>query len=285
MSSGPDFLCIGMQKAGTGWLYDQLQHHPSFWMPPIKELHYFDRGYPDLRMLETIQKRKESPRTVDEGWRPLTPADEGFFKVARSAFLNPMDLERYAALFDFKGLSITGDITPAYCSLEEEVIRGIANRFPGLKVMLIIRDPVSRLWSQIAMNDRRGKFDLKLLEDAPGLVRHVSKRSIASRSFATDVVDRWSRYFPPEHFKIVIFDDIVASPDETRADIIRFLGGDASFQGPVTADFNRKESLPKVAISDTARTALAEYLRDELIECRSRFGGHCAGWCEAYGIA
>ena len=41
--SGPDFLCIGAQKGGTRWLYDQLQIHPDFWMPPVKELHYFDR--------------------------------------------------------------------------------------------------------------------------------------------------------------------------------------------------------------------------------------------------
>jgi hypothetical protein len=40
--TGPDFLCVGAQKGGTQWLYDQLQHHPDFWMPPIKELHYFD---------------------------------------------------------------------------------------------------------------------------------------------------------------------------------------------------------------------------------------------------
>jgi len=41
---GPDFLCIGAQKAGTEWLYDQLAHHADFWMPPIKEFHYFDAG-------------------------------------------------------------------------------------------------------------------------------------------------------------------------------------------------------------------------------------------------
>ncbi len=41
-SPGLDFLGIGAQRAGTRWLYDQSQHHPDFWMPPIKELHYFD---------------------------------------------------------------------------------------------------------------------------------------------------------------------------------------------------------------------------------------------------
>jgi hypothetical protein len=39
----PDFFCVGAQKGGTSWLYQQLQSHPDFWMPPIKELHYFDK--------------------------------------------------------------------------------------------------------------------------------------------------------------------------------------------------------------------------------------------------
>src|SRR5262245_13183400 len=39
----PDFLGIGAQKAGTTWLYEQLRRHPDVWLPPEKELHYFDR--------------------------------------------------------------------------------------------------------------------------------------------------------------------------------------------------------------------------------------------------
>jgi hypothetical protein len=40
--AGPDFLCVGVHKGGTTWLYQQLDSHPDFWMPPLKELHYFD---------------------------------------------------------------------------------------------------------------------------------------------------------------------------------------------------------------------------------------------------
>src|SRR5206468_12793023 len=46
--SGPDFICIGMPKAGTGWLSDQLQFHPDFWMPPVKSLHYLDLDVPEI---------------------------------------------------------------------------------------------------------------------------------------------------------------------------------------------------------------------------------------------
>ena len=41
----PDFLCIGAQKAGTTWLHENLRQHPDLYLPPAKELHYFDRFY------------------------------------------------------------------------------------------------------------------------------------------------------------------------------------------------------------------------------------------------
>jgi hypothetical protein len=59
-ASGPDFLCIGMQKAGTAWLYDQLETHPDFWMPPLKELHFFDKA------LETRAAGRLLPRVQSE---------------------------------------------------------------------------------------------------------------------------------------------------------------------------------------------------------------------------
>ena len=38
----PDFICIGAQKAGTTWLYSMLSQNPSVFLPPIKEIHFFD---------------------------------------------------------------------------------------------------------------------------------------------------------------------------------------------------------------------------------------------------
>jgi hypothetical protein len=38
----PIFYAWGLRKAGTSWLYRQLERHPDFWMPPVKELHYLD---------------------------------------------------------------------------------------------------------------------------------------------------------------------------------------------------------------------------------------------------
>src|SRR5690242_8404543 len=54
----PDFLCVGAQKAGTSWLYRQLEPHPDFWMPPVKELHYLDNL--------NRTKRHQTPRANDD---------------------------------------------------------------------------------------------------------------------------------------------------------------------------------------------------------------------------
>lgn len=37
----PDFLGVGVGKAGTTWLYENLKIHPELYLPEIKELHYF----------------------------------------------------------------------------------------------------------------------------------------------------------------------------------------------------------------------------------------------------
>ena len=38
----PDFLCIGAHKAGTDWLYAMLAQNPGVFLPPVKEIHFFD---------------------------------------------------------------------------------------------------------------------------------------------------------------------------------------------------------------------------------------------------
>jgi hypothetical protein len=41
---GPDFIGIGVQRAGTSWLYQCLIEHPQIYMPR-KEMHFFDQQY------------------------------------------------------------------------------------------------------------------------------------------------------------------------------------------------------------------------------------------------
>ena len=48
---GPDFIGIGMERAGTSWLFTQISSHPDIWVPPLKELHFFDVIDPKAKYL------------------------------------------------------------------------------------------------------------------------------------------------------------------------------------------------------------------------------------------
>ena len=61
----PDFLGIGAQKAGTTWLHTNLRPHPQIWMPPIKELHYLDKGRSPL---VKRAPRADHPPNHGAGW-------------------------------------------------------------------------------------------------------------------------------------------------------------------------------------------------------------------------
>jgi len=63
---GPDFLCIGAPRAGTTWLYQMLRAHPGIWLPPIKELKYFDR---DLTARTSWLQRLSGPDEGNRIWR------------------------------------------------------------------------------------------------------------------------------------------------------------------------------------------------------------------------
>jgi len=41
----PDFLYIGAAKAGSSWLYKILRSHPDVFIPPAKDVQYFDHQY------------------------------------------------------------------------------------------------------------------------------------------------------------------------------------------------------------------------------------------------
>ena len=41
----PGALCIGAQKAGTSWLAQMLGQHPQIWIPPFKEVQFFNHRF------------------------------------------------------------------------------------------------------------------------------------------------------------------------------------------------------------------------------------------------
>jgi hypothetical protein len=280
---GPDFICIGMQKAGTGWLFDQVQYHPDFWMPPVKELNYLLENPSQLR---NVQQRLKAFKDPNKKAGPRDSRDVAFLEEAIACKGNPRNLGRYAALFRHKGNLLSGDITPAYSELEEDVISEFARVLPDTKAVLIVRDPVSRACSHISEFHRDGKFDARTLDDPQalhGFLRTSSK--ISRRSFPTEIVKRWQRSPARGQFHYFFFDEISDSPEKARREILTCIGADPEKKsGKLEAGYNRKEHFAKLEFHAAATAVIVDHFREELKDCAGLFGGHAKHWVSKYAV-
>jgi hypothetical protein len=298
VKDGPDFICIGMQKAGTGWLYDHLAHHPDFWMPPLKEIHYLDRDVPMfgnarkfLKKLDRDGKQKDAELSRR---RPMEERDMAFLGDIAALRGKPRDMANYAALFRHKNKQLSGDVTPGYSGMGEETIRDVAARFPDVRIVQLVRDPVARLWSQLSMAARRERFDPALLDDPKAFRVWLdemsdpksdsrSKVDIQKVAFPARVARRWERNAPGLRFRHFFFDDIVERPEELRSEILAWLDADPLKAAGPAADHNRKSNYEKLELTPPIEAVLVDFFRDELRACAERYGGHAAGWAARYG--
>jgi hypothetical protein len=268
----PDFLCVGSQKGGTSWLYRQLALHADFWMPPIKEIHYFDKL--------SRNKRLSTPRCRDA-------RDVCFLASMNSLSARPyIDLENYGRLFMHKGSLLSGDISPGYSMLNDEIIERVVSHFPNLKVIFLARDPVERAWSQLSMGVRLGRISRFDVTDIDEVIRNLRSPGVSSRSYPSKIVARWRRYVHPDLFRLFFFDDLERSPTELRRSILHFLGADPNKpSGRLSADHNNSAGKEKLQLTDKVRSHVAQFFKDELQACARELGGPAKEWPARYGFS
>jgi hypothetical protein len=267
----PDFLCIGAHKAGTTWLYQQLDSHPDFWMPPAKELHYFDQ-------LSRVE-RSNPPHCRDE-------RDLRFWESLNSLSAKPdVDLENYGRLFELKGSLLSGDISPNYSTLSSTLIRQVVRYFPNLKVIFLARDPVQRFWSHLSMEVHYRQIEPFDVTNINEIHRNLLRRGMRLRSYPSTVVARWKREVHPDQFQVYFFDDLQRSPTELRRSILDFLGADPDKpSGQLSADDNRWAGMEKLPLTNQVRSHLAKFFKKELKTCATRLGGPAKEWPARYGF-
>jgi sulfotransferase family protein len=133
-TGAPDFVGVGVQRAGTKWWYELVTDHPRVERVATtkKELHFFDRF-----------------------WREEFDAAE---------------VERYHAFFPRPTGAVTGEWTPRY--MHDPWIPALLRRAaPDARLLVLLRDPVERYQSGIAreqrLADKRGEpLDAAVWADA-----------------------------------------------------------------------------------------------------------------------
>ncbi|RUR42392.1 sulfotransferase family protein [Vreelandella populi] len=159
----PNFLCIGSQKAGTSWLYQMLKQHPDIWLPPIKEVHYYDYHYG-----EDTGTKKWGPSHIKKAMKRIEsgtysrPEDATYVK--NLGFQKILTPEWYESIFnhvDSYNATVRGEVTPEYCSISPVGIEKIKEDLNTPKIIWLIRDPIERAVSQIKMVSNRSDLTSK----------------------------------------------------------------------------------------------------------------------------
>lgn len=299
MGKGPDFIGIGQQKAGTGWLYDQLSRHPSVWMPPIKEIKFVtgdpfrDAHKKWLRDFEIysegfwrhpfayfgaarrIPTNRSGEQYTSRGHLDL---DLNFWrhyaKAAKSPEPNP---QWYLDALETPEGIHSGDISPNYSTAPLEQVEFAKAILPDARIIFLVRHPVARAKSAISMAVRRGRKEAGLVDDWVQLKAFLDSGHFSKRSNAPDAWKRWTDIFGSAQCGYWLLDEIIGEPDATRNAILDFLGLEA-VDLPIRADHNRKAKAGKAEFSSEIEKRLRDYFEDEINECARVFGRSAADW-------
>ena len=129
----PEFVIIGAAKAGTTSLYGWLTEHPFVAPASQKEVHFFDYNY-----------------YRGEDWY-------------RRHF--PLESERSAFAREHGRPFLTGEASPSYLSHYWAPQR-LAKVLPRARLIVMMRNPVDRAYSQFQMSRREGEEELDSFIDA-----------------------------------------------------------------------------------------------------------------------
>ncbi|MBP8245797.1 MAG: sulfotransferase [Phenylobacterium sp.] len=188
-----DFIIAGVQKAGTTALFDHLGDVPGVALSATKEAHFFD----------------------DESIDWVRP-----------------DYIAYEAQFPSVEGSVVGEATPIYLYWPGALARIHAYN-PAMRLIIMLRDPVERAWSQWRMETARGverePFSWCVRQGRQRLFAsqpwgHHREFSYVERGFYGEQVARLFELFPRDQVLFLKADDLRTDPNTVLASVCAFLG-------------------------------------------------------------
>ncbi len=289
MAKLPDFLCIGAQKAGTTWLYANMGAHPEIWLPPRKELHYFDWKYPPQCSYTSVAPDQDKDTRRPQGSMNKQGLTVSRFTKLRNYSFNRLLWEAkyrfrrrsdewYSSLFSKGEGKIAGDFTPAYSVLDHDAVSDIFRLMPRARIIFCIRDPIDRAWSHAKMVVAR-----RLQRSVQGIskrewLQHFRSPDSVLRGDYVRTVDIWEEFYPRRQILTLFYDDIKMDPSGTLRRVFSFLGVESGqSRVPTTCNKRVHVGTPEQLPSEL-RLVLAEMYHEKLLAIENRFGGHATNW-------
>jgi hypothetical protein len=255
----PSFLIVGAQRCGTTSMYKTLSQHPMV-LPAVlhKGAHYFDTGY---------------------GHGPAWY--RGHFPLQVTA--------RRAAPAPGR-LPITGESSPYYL-FHPLAGQRIATDLPGVRLLVLLRDPVERAYSAHTHETARGfetePFE-KALELEPARLAGEEAKLIADPAYQSyshqhhayvtrgryaDQLRRLAGLVGRDRMHVVDSQRFFTDPEPVFAEVVEFLGIGAA--GGIA--FEKHNARPRAPMPDPVRTALEDQLADSDAELETWLGAPPSG--------
>lgn len=200
----PHFIIIGAQKSGTSSLFFYLSQHPQILKSFRKEPHFFDRNY--QRGMNWYRAHFPLEREVSAG-------------------------------------SITGEATPEYLFLPF-VPEQIYQHIPGVKLIVLLRNPTERAISNYFMEVRAGREHLPIMQafrQEETRLENVLRRkdftnpalvyfSYKKRGIYKEQLERFMRFFSENQLLVLNSEFFLDDPRRILRKVFQFLNVDENFE-------------------------------------------------------
>ena len=201
----PSFIIVGAVRCGTTSLYYNICEHSSVLPASYDEIGYFDSNY-----------------ELGINWY-------------KSMFPTKFQKEK----IELKtGICITGEDTPFYF-WDKKAIKRIKQDIPKVKIIILMRNPIDRAYSNYHLGVRLGAESLTFEESIKKEMEHLMKnnelendniekflqpRSYIAKGLYYQQIKNWFNEFSKEQILVLSTENLAMKPHQTLKQIFNFLG-------------------------------------------------------------
>jgi hypothetical protein len=236
----PNFFLVGAPKAATTSIFAYLGQHPQIYISPIKEPCYFAGEVRPENFGEEMLHRFTGDQAALQVYLAgaMEPKEAGFVVL---------DWDDYQKLFaKVRDEKAIGEASVNYL-WSATAAANIAARIPDARILMMLRDPADRAFSQY-LHVRTGGFTRYSFRDEIRYgLENQSKKLDQHNPFLEfgcyyRQIKRYLDLFPRENIHIAFYEDFRRDPAQCMAGMLSFLGVDSSF----AIDFAQRHNQPRV---------------------------------------
>lgn len=266
-------VCIGAQKASTTWLHQLLESRPDAARSRFKEIEYWwEDAIFHGRVTPMTRVKQVSELTVVRDYvsAMLSGGPKGMYRFWKSdSYRRYREKMRTAPSLDdylsvllpdpSRQYGVAMDFSPNYALLTQESFRDMYRFFGDkLRVVLIMREPVERIWSMAKHYARNSAANLEEGRVQDEFRKIVEKPSDIgySRSRYELTAQQLEEAIPPKQI-LYLFHESIRSPEEMER-LRVFLGFDTLEAETLSKAVNVSETkqVPPPALVEMARRQL-----------------------------